>query len=254
MGGVASVPTDRTRSLKVIGAGYSRTGTLSMAMALEELLDGPVMHGGSQLLGREDAYVKLWSDIFAARHDRPRIMKLLREATAGFVAITDAPGNCFVEELMEIYPDAQVISVTRDKEKWWASWEAVTKEASAGFLNILMAPVPGKRWYPTLVKQFSEQQEERFGPMTSARLDEHNEYVRRVTPASKFNMVELGQGWAPLCKILGLPVPANPFPQANDADAVKGLELKIFREAAGRWLFVLGLPLALAVGVWKFVI
>jgi hypothetical protein len=25
-----------------------------MAMALEELLDGPVMHGGSQLLGRED--------------------------------------------------------------------------------------------------------------------------------------------------------------------------------------------------------
>lgn len=54
MGGVASVPTDHTRSLKVIGAGYSRTGTLSMAMALETLLDGPVMHGGSQLLGRED--------------------------------------------------------------------------------------------------------------------------------------------------------------------------------------------------------
>jgi chloramphenicol 3-O-phosphotransferase len=54
MGGVASVPTDRTMSLRVIGAGYSRTGTLSMAMALEELLDGPVMHGGSQLLGRGD--------------------------------------------------------------------------------------------------------------------------------------------------------------------------------------------------------
>lgn len=49
-----SVPIDRTRSLKVIGAGYSRTGTLSMAIALEQLLDGPVMHGGSQLLGRED--------------------------------------------------------------------------------------------------------------------------------------------------------------------------------------------------------
>jgi chloramphenicol 3-O-phosphotransferase len=39
----------------VIGAGYSRTGTLSMALALEKLLDGPVMHGGSQLLGREDS-------------------------------------------------------------------------------------------------------------------------------------------------------------------------------------------------------
>jgi hypothetical protein len=87
-----------------------------------------------------------------------------------------------------------------------------------------------------------------------ARLDEHNEYVRQVTPTSKFNMVELGQGWAPLCRILDLPVPAKPFPQANDADAVKGLELKIFREAAGRWLLVLGLPLALVIGVWKYVV
>jgi hypothetical protein len=54
MGGNASVPTDPNRTLQVIGAGYSRTGTLSMAFALEKLLDGPVMHGGSQLLGRED--------------------------------------------------------------------------------------------------------------------------------------------------------------------------------------------------------
>ncbi|KAI7769383.1 hypothetical protein LZL87_014091 [Fusarium oxysporum] len=167
MGGAASVPTDRTRRLKVIGAGYSRTGTLSMAMALEELLCGPVMHGGSQLLGREDAYVKLWSDIFAARDERPRLLKLLREATAGFVAITDAPGNCFVEELLEIYPEAEVICVSRDRTKWWESWEAVTKQAGAGFLNWFLAPVPGRRWYPKLVTQFLEQQHERFGPMTS---------------------------------------------------------------------------------------
>jgi hypothetical protein len=54
MGAAASVPSDRGRSLKIIGAGYSRTGTLSLALALEVLLGGPVMHGGSQLLGRED--------------------------------------------------------------------------------------------------------------------------------------------------------------------------------------------------------
>lgn len=54
MGGVPSVPHDKSRTLQVIGAGYSRTGTVSMSMALETLLDGPVMHGGTQLLGRED--------------------------------------------------------------------------------------------------------------------------------------------------------------------------------------------------------
>ena len=59
MGAGASVPQDKSRELRVIGAGYSRTGTLSLALALEKLLDGPVMHGGSQLLGREDGIYAL---------------------------------------------------------------------------------------------------------------------------------------------------------------------------------------------------
>ncbi|KAH7183335.1 uncharacterized protein B0J16DRAFT_373813 [Fusarium flagelliforme] len=250
MGGAVSVPTDRSRSLKVIGAGYSRTGTLSMAIALEQLLNGPVMHGGSQLLGREDDYVKLWTEVFEARHDRPRLLKLLKAATAGFVAITDAPGNCFVEELLEIYPDAEVICVTRDREKWWASWEAVSKMAGAGFLNVFLMPVPGKRWYPKLVTQFLEQQNERFGPMTSARLDEHNEYVRKVTPPDKFHIMKLSQGWDPLCNALKLPIPDRPFPRVNDADAVKGLELQILKEAGIRWFLILGLPIIMTVAMW----
>ena len=154
MGGVASIPTDPSRTLKVIGAGYSRTGTLSMALALEKLLDGPVMHGGSQLLGREDAYVKLWTRVFAARHDRPLLLKLLREATSGFVGITDAPGNCFIQELLELYPDAEVICVSRERERWWKSWEMVTNTAGQGFLNWFLMVCPGKRWYPKLVTQF----------------------------------------------------------------------------------------------------
>lgn len=54
MGAEPSKPTDNSKSLRFIGAGYSRTGTLSMTFALQKLLDGPVMHGGSQFLGRED--------------------------------------------------------------------------------------------------------------------------------------------------------------------------------------------------------
>lgn len=54
MGGAPSVPTDPSRRIQVIGAGYSRTGTVSLQLALEKLLDGPVMHGGTQVLHRED--------------------------------------------------------------------------------------------------------------------------------------------------------------------------------------------------------
>ncbi|KAF7558892.1 hypothetical protein G7046_g5258 [Stylonectria norvegica] len=251
MGGTVSVPDGPSVTLKVIGAGYSRTGTLSMALALERLLHGPVMHGGSQLLGREDAYVRLWSQIFAARHDRPRLLKLLREATAGFVAITDAPANCFVGELLEIYPDAKVICVRRNRETWWKSWESVTKQAGAGFLNWFLMPVPGKRWYPKLVAQFLEQQEEKWGPMTDARLDEHNEYVVEQTPPSQLLMMSLNEGWAPLCEFLKVPVPKEPFPRANDAEAVEGLAGQIFKEAASRWAGILVLTSAVEYGAWR---
>lgn len=54
MGQVASVPTDKKRKLEVIGAGFSRTGTLSYAYALEMLLNGPVHHTATQLFNRED--------------------------------------------------------------------------------------------------------------------------------------------------------------------------------------------------------
>ncbi len=54
MGASPSIPRDRTRQLEVIGAGYGRTGTSTISMALEKLLDGPVMHGGTQILARED--------------------------------------------------------------------------------------------------------------------------------------------------------------------------------------------------------
>lgn len=54
MGGVPSVPRDRSRKVQVICAGYARTGTSTMALAVEQLLDGPFLHGGTQVLNRED--------------------------------------------------------------------------------------------------------------------------------------------------------------------------------------------------------
>lgn len=48
MGGVPSKPGDPSRPLEVIGAGFSRTGTMSMQLALEELLRAPVSKKNSQ--------------------------------------------------------------------------------------------------------------------------------------------------------------------------------------------------------------
>jgi hypothetical protein len=48
------IPKDLSRSVQVIGAGYSRTGTVSLSLALERLLNGPVCHSGVATLLREE--------------------------------------------------------------------------------------------------------------------------------------------------------------------------------------------------------
>jgi hypothetical protein len=83
------------------------------------------------------------------------------------------------------------------------------------------------------------------------RMEEHNEYVKEVTPPAKFHMMELGEGWAPLCKILGTPIPDEPFPRANDAKAVEGLAGRIFLEAGSRWAGIFAVTGALGYGALK---
>jgi hypothetical protein len=49
----ANKPTDLSRVLQVIIAGQGRTGTVSLSLALEKLLNGPVCHNGSAMAFRE---------------------------------------------------------------------------------------------------------------------------------------------------------------------------------------------------------
>lgn len=77
-------------------------------------------------------------------------MKLLRELTAGFVGVTDAPNFDFIPELVELYPAAKVILVTREPERWWKSIGGNLKYAFPWYLPILTAPMPGLRWFPSI--------------------------------------------------------------------------------------------------------
>jgi Sulfotransferase domain len=60
MGQQPSMPTDLSKEVRVIGAGFSRTGTTSLALALEKLLQGPVCHGGTTLLLREEGMARIF--------------------------------------------------------------------------------------------------------------------------------------------------------------------------------------------------
>tara|TARA_R110002003_G_scaffold64_9_gene6034 strand:- start:3397 stop:3666 length:270 start_codon:yes stop_codon:yes gene_type:complete len=61
--------------------------------------------------------------------------------------------------------------------------------------------------------------------------------------------LELSEGWEPICRIIGKPIPKEPFPKANDAEAIDALAGKILIEAGWRWGVVIVLMGALSYGL-----
>merc|ERR1712060_55842 len=43
----------------------------------------------------------------------------------------------------------------------------------------------------------------------------HNERVRQGVPPERLLVYNVKQGWGPLCKFLGVPVPNKPFPKKD---------------------------------------
>jgi len=152
MGATASVPTDPRRTPEVICVGYQRTGTFSTSLALERLGYGPVAHGGTQFIRREDAYVR---DLLALYDtpatDRPRLLAAVHKVTVGFGAICDAPYNLYAGEMAELYPAAKFVWLDREPEKWWPSFKPVADSATPAWLAVFFSIIPGWRWLPGVV-------------------------------------------------------------------------------------------------------
>ena len=53
-----------------------------------------------------------------------------------------------------------------------------------------------------------------------ATYERHNEEVRKSIPPDRLLVFNARQGWEPLCRALGLSVPDDPFPWANQERAL----------------------------------
>jgi hypothetical protein len=96
-------------TLEVIGAGFGRTGTMSLKVALEDLGFGPCYHMIE--LFEHPEHLELWE---AASQGKPVDWE---ELFSGYRATTDWPACSFYKELIERYPDAKVILTVRDPER-----------------------------------------------------------------------------------------------------------------------------------------
>lgn len=195
--------------MKVIGAGFGRTGTMSLKVALKELGFGPCYHMSEVFEHPE--HVPLWE---AAARGEPVDWE---ELLAGYQSTADWPGCTFYKELMKVYPEAKVLLTVRDPDKWYESARN-TIYATGNIPD----PPPGKRivdklvWEQTFDGNFEERQ------YAIEVFSKHNEGVKKHVPPERLLVYEVKVGWEPLCEFLGAVVPRDqPFPRLNDTEAFK---------------------------------
>jgi hypothetical protein len=201
-------------SIRVIGAGLGRTGTLSLKQALEELGFAKCYHMTEVLAHKEDA--RVWDA--AVRGEPVEWDALFR----GYQATVDWPGCSFYEEFLRRYPAAKVVLTVRDPEKWYESARQTiffVRDAFPSWVRLLnprmrlfLRMVDRLIWAGTFQGRFEDQS------FAIAVFNRHNEQVRRVVPPERLLIYEVREGWGPLCAFLGVPVPdGKPFPHVNDA-------------------------------------
>ena len=220
--------------LQVIGAGFGRTGTLSLKLALEQLGYKKCHHMVEVFAS--DAQADYWSAIGEGK--TPDWDKVFD----GFQAMVDFPGCIFYRELAEKYPDAKVILTVRSTESWWKSASqtifAIGKAAPFWLPMIVprMRKVLGMHKALLWKRTFDERMDD---PRYAKRVYErHNAAVKAAIPAERLLVYEVKDGWGPLCAFLGKPVPDTPFPKVNDTAEFKRRILVMEILAWAPWLIL----------------
>ena len=211
-------------SIRVIGAGFGRTGTLSLKYALEKLGFDKCYH--MMEVQMNPGHLEIWRD--SARGVEPDWPALFE----GYQASVDWPTCNFWREQIRAYPDAKVILTRRDPNKWYDSvmntiWPS--SQASAN-LDDPRAQAGGKMAYELIWDGiFDGRMDDRAHVI--AQFEAHNQQVIDAVPANKLLVYEPGQGWDPLCTFLDVSVPEEDYPRVNSTEDFKTQWAKI-REAS----------------------
>lgn len=197
--------------LKVIGAGFGRTGTLSLRQALEDLGFRPCYH--MQVVGNTPGATEQWADI--AREAPGGVQVDWNAVFTGFQATVDWPACAVYRQLMQAYPDAKVLLSVRDPEKWYQSVLSTIYPSSRRDPSSLHAQmIDAIIWQGTFEGRFEEKD---YAIDVFLR---HSEEVKQSVPPEKLLVYDVNQGWEPLCAFLGVDVPAGkPFPHLNDRES-----------------------------------
>jgi hypothetical protein len=81
-------------------------------------------------------------------------------------------------------------------------------------------------------------------------IEKHEAFLRKVVPPEKLFFYRVSDGWGPLCDMLRVPVPKEPFPHNNRPEDVKMVGRMIVLVGSLAWAALLGGACVVAWYAW----
>ena len=198
--------------LRVIGAGYGRTGTHSLKLALESLGFGPCHH--MLEIRHSTKQLELWRAISKTKDIDWKTL------FASYSSQVDWPGARYWQQLATAFPDSKVILTYRDPKSWYHSFmNTIVRANRAG---VLYDPDPHTRAMAEIVEDLV------FRQTFDNRPEDENHaiavYLKHIAdvmtqiPRERFLLYNVSEGWPPLCHFLNVKVPDTAFPSTNSTE------------------------------------
>jgi len=242
-------------SLKIIGAGFGRTSTLSTYTALNAI-GFPCYHMTEVVRNEANkSHLDFWYQVAMSppgtQHDWKKVF-------ANYTATVDFPACCVWRELAAAYPDAKVLLTLHPNgaEAWYEStMDTIYFTENKWQYKVLKLVFPVARKFGAMSSQLIWQRM-LHGTMNNrekalARYREHIEEVKSAVPPEKLLIFSADHGWQPLCEFLDVPVPTEPFPNVNDRASIKKSLRQRFLAAYGVLAAASLLLLVVAYGLYR---
>ena len=195
--------------LKVIGANFGRTATMSLKQGLEILGFEKCYHMSEVVVHPE--HVKLWLDAWRGKDIWTKLF-------AGYQAAVDWPAAAFWPQLMHVYPEAKIVLSIRDADKWF---ESARNTIFQSMDSNLLAKDEVLRTRIEMLKEIIVD-----GTFNGDLTDkdkcikiykENIERCRSEVPLDRLIEFDTFLGWEQLCKELDCKIPEKPYPHVNKA-------------------------------------
>jgi hypothetical protein len=224
-------------ALKIIGAGFGRTGTLSTHAALNRL-GFPCYHMLEVLENKDNkSHLDFWRKV---ANGEPGAQHNWEQVFANYTATVDNPACCVWRELLAAYPDAKVVLTVHPlgAEAWYESTlDTIYFTETMWQFKVLEFTTPFGRKFGDMSRKLIWQRSHR-GTMNDrakaiAHYHQHIADVKAAVPADRLLVFSADQGWKPLCEFLGVPAPEAEFPNLNDRAAIKQTVRNLTKGAYG---------------------